>query len=324
MANVAITTPATEAANAKLIDPGVKKVWFDEFSQLAPKLDSVFNVSSMDGAYEEHTSYAGLGEAESLSEGETYGEDAVLHTYNTTFTAQKYGKMMPVSYELLDDQYAKVAGQTKSAARATARTVEKLGAQVYNKAFNTSYTSFGDSKPLCSTDHTRADGGSAQSNASSTSIVFSEANLETGVLAMRNQLDDRGNLLDVVPTTILVPPALEKEVIIVTKSEKRSGTADNDANVNGMAEYTGGRLRVIVWNYLGSAAGGSDTAWFLLGGQNELAWKWRKKPYIEKMSKATGEKNDISYWKYGFRAISGWTNWRALWGSQGTAAAYSS
>lgn len=325
MANPAITTPASEAVHSTLIDPGIKKYWFDEFKQLAPKLDKILKVGSMDEAYEVEQSYAGLGELPLVAEGATYTEDAVLETYATTYTPAKYGEFMTVTHELWDDQREKIAGKTQSAARAAARKIESLAASMFNNGFDTAYTSYGDTKPLFSVSHTRADGGTAQSNASATSITLTEANLETGILAMRNTLDDRGNLLDVVPNCLIVPPALEKEALIITKSDKRSETTDNDANVYGMTEYTGGKLNVIVWNYLGAAAGGSDTAWFLLDKpQHKISWKWRVKPRITMQPEAVGAKNDVWHWKTNFRAAYGWSNWVAAWASQGTGAAYAS
>lgn len=322
---MAVTTPASTINNPNLIDPGIKKIWHDEFKQLSPKLEMLYKVENLDGAYEDHTGYTGLTELPVVPEGQSFTEDAPIPTYTTRFTAAKRGIDVPVTYELWADQRAKVAGQVKSKARAVARTIEKIAASAFVNGFNTSYTSYGDAKPLFSTTHTRADGGSAQSNASGTGITLTEANLETAILAMRNQLDDRGNLLDIVPDVLIVPPALEKEAIIITGSDQRSGTADNDANVYNMSEYTGGKMKVIVWNYLGAAAGGSDTAWFLQDSkQHQLTWKWRERPTIKRLPEAVGAKNEVWNWRARFRSDIGWTNWRALWGSKGDGAAYSS
>ncbi len=322
---MAVITPATETSNAKLIDPGIKKYFYDIFKELAPKLDRVFRVESSGEAYEEYSAYAGLGSVPQIDEGETYPEDAVLATYTTTLTQKKYGLLVPVSHELYDDQREKIAGKTQAAARALARKIETLGASVYVNGFNTSYISYGDTLPLFSTAHTRADGGSNQSNASSTGITLTEANLETGLLAMRTQLDDRGNMKDIVPSKLVVPPALEKEAIVITKSDKRSDTADNDANVYAMSQYTGGMLDVVVWDYLGAAAGGSDTAWYLLDDSSHLVtWMWREKPRIVMAPESVGFKNDIWYWKARFRAAYGWADWRGVWGSRGDGVAYAS
>jgi len=325
MANTAVSVPETVAANSKLVDPGIKAVLADEYKMLDEKLMKVFKSVELRTISEEFAGYAGLAGIPLVDEAEEFGEDAIMHTYDTTLTAYKYGQLMPISYELLEDDLSGAIEKAKYGSRALVRKAEELGSDVFNHAFNTSYTSYGDSLPLCSTAHTRADGGSNQSNASSTSVVLSEANLETGIIAMREQLDDRGNLISVVPNVLLVPPALEKEAIEITKSANRSGTADNDVNVYNMKQYTGGQLNVIVWDYLGAAAGGSDTAWFLLSqGDHQVNWGWRRKPAVKRLDESVGAKNEIYYWKMSFRAAYGWRDWRGVWGSQGDASSYAS
>ena len=324
MANVASITPATVASNSKLVDPGVKAVLADNYSMLDEKLMKIFKSVEMRTISEEFAGYAGLGSIPLVNEAAEFSEDAILHTYDTTLTAYKYGELLSISYELLEDDLSGAIEKAKYGSRALVRAAEKLGADVFNNGFSTSYTSYGDGKPLFSVGHTRADGGTAQSNASATGIVLSEENLETAILAMRSQLDDRGNLVSIVPNILLVPPALEKEALIITKSSNRSDTADNDTNVYNLREYTGGQLKVVVWDYLGAAAGGSDTAWFLLSSQDhQLSWGWRRKPAVKKLEEAVGAKNEIAYWKMSFRAAYGWRDWRGVWASKGDAQAYS-
>ena len=323
MANTKIHTPASVAANANLVDPGIKAVLADEYSMLDEKLMRVFRPIEMRTISEEFSGYAGLAGVPKVAELEEFSEDALMHTYNTTFTALKYGRLLPISYELLEDDLSGAIEQAKYASRALSRKTEELGASVLNNGFNTSYTSYGDGRPLFSVEHTRADGGTNQSNASGSGIVLSEANLETGILAMRNQLDDRGQLISVVPNTLLVPPALEKEALIITKSSNRSETADNDSNVYNMKEYTGGQLKVVVWDYLGAAAGGSDTAWFLQSeGDHQINWGWRRKPSVKRLDESVGAKNEAYFWRMSFRAASGWRDWRGVWGSKGDAESY--
>lgn len=324
MANIAVSTPATIAANAKLVDPGIKAVLADEYSMLDEKLMKLFKPVEMRTISEEFAGYAGLGSIPEVNEAGEFGEDAIMHTYDTTLTAAKYGQLLPISYELLEDDLSGAVEKAKYGSRALVRKAEDLGSSVFANAFSTSYTSYGDGKPLCSTGHTRADGGSAQSNASATGITLTEENLETGILAMRGQLDDRGNLISVVPNVLLVPPALEKEALIIAKSANRSDTANNDLNVYNMREYRGGMLKVVVWDYLGAAAGGSDTAWFLLSeADHQVNWGWRRKPSVKKLDEAVGAKNEVAYWKMSFRAAYGWRDYRGVWGSKGDAGVYS-
>jgi len=326
MANSLVpVAPVTVAANSKLIDPGIKAVLADSYSVLDEKLMKIFKTVDMRTLSEEFAGYAGLGSIPIVNELGEFSEDAIMHTYDTTLTAFKYGELLSISYELLEDDLSGAVEKAKYGTRALVRKAEAIGASVFNNGFNTSYTSYGDAKPLFSVSHTRADGGAAQSNASATGITLTEDNLETAILAMRSQLDDRGNLISIVPDTLLVPPALEKEALIITKSSNRSGTANNDANVNNMREYTGGQLKVVVWDFLGAAAGGSDTAWFLLSStDNQIKWGWRRKPSVKKLEEAVGAKNETAYWKMSFRAAFGWLDFRGAWGSKGDGATYAS
>lgn len=78
--------------------------------------------------------------------------------------------------------------------------------------------------------HPRKDGSTAQANTfptATTQLTLTDTNLETARISVMRQLDDRGK-----PTrsgsgklVLVVPPELEKTAIIITKSEKRSGTA---------------------------------------------------------------------------------------------------
>jgi hypothetical protein len=169
----------------------------------------------------------------------------------------------------------------------------------------------GDAKYLCSTLHPRADGGTAQLNASSTGITLSEANFNTGLLAMRGQLDDKGMKIGVKADTLVVPPALEKTAQILTQSQLRSGTADNDYN------YYKGIVKVISWDWLSSS-----TAWFLLdSSMHELNWFWRVRPdFKQDNAFDTG----YSLYKTRMRCSKGWSDWRGVWGSKGDAGAYAS
>ena len=58
---------------------------------------------------------------------------------------------------------------------------------------------------------------------------------------------------------LVVPTALDKNARIITGSELRSNTANNDVNI-----YSGGAVGVMSSHWLGAANSGSDTAWFLV------------------------------------------------------------
>ena len=186
------------------------------------------------------------------------------------------------------------------------------------------YTSYGDALPLCSTVHTRPDGGSTQSNASSIGITLTEPNLETAINALRGQLSGTGRLLAVGGgnLTIMVPFALEKEAVIITGSTKRSGIADNDLN------WYLGRVNVYVNPFIMASisdldgGAGSDTAWFLFEkGSHGLTFIWDKQPVYRSWE---DEDTDAMYTKVYFSAQTAWQGWYGLWASKGNGASYGS
>jgi hypothetical protein len=322
-----MATPGTISQYAKLIDPAVRKYAIDEYTRLEPQLDKVFVVETAQDANELEAMYTGLGAVSDVAEGATIPEDAPIEGYSTTYTQVKRAQTIPITYEVKlfekADLIKKVAGM---AGQAMANKVEKSASSVFRNGFNTSYTSYGDAKPLFSVSHLRADGGTSYSNASSTGITLTEANLEVAQIAIEELLDDRGEPIGIFADTLLVPAALRKEALIITKSDLRSGTADNDINVyKSMSAYKGATLpNVIVWNYLASYLGGSDYAWFLLASKDhKIKFKWGEKPKVE-MDDSVGFKNDVMYWKIRGFWTTGWSNPRGVWGSKGDGAAYAS
>jgi len=74
------------------------------------------------------------------------------------------------------------------------------------------------------------------------------------------QKDQSGVIRGSAPAVLLVPPALWKHAREITDSALIADSGNNNINVYRSA------LGITVWtsHWLGAAAGGSDTAWFLL------------------------------------------------------------
>lgn len=315
----------TSMSISEVIDPGVKKHFVDEYTMIKPQLSKIFNVGKQTSKTDEYENYTGLANVATVPEMGTYPEDLPIKAYGVSITPVKKGLLFPVTMEMR--KWAKaneIWDGAKHLARALARDVEIQAASVLNNSQDTDYTSMTDTKPLGSTDHTRADGGSAQSNASATGIVFSETNLEVGLLALEEgQKDDRGQVISIFGDRIIIPPALRKEVLVALKSDGRSDSADNDTNVyNSMQEYYGS-IDILIWDYLAAANGGSDTRWFLEDkSTSKLMWQWAIRPKTEREDK-TGFKQDVVNYKGMYYAGKGWRDWRGLWISAGDTAAYS-
>ena len=291
-----------------LLEPGLRKIFDDKFKEMPEVFSSIFHVTSSTTDTERDSAMTGFGLLTQTGEGAPISYEDPIQMYDTIYVHLKYTKGFKVSEELVeDDRYNVIKKKPAALAKSCRRTAEFLAAQVLNNAFSSG--TGGDAKYLCSTLHPRADGGTAQSNASSTGITLTEANLNTALLAMRGQLDDKGMKIAVKADTIVVPPALEKTAQILTNSKLRPGTADNDFN------YYEGLLKVISWDWLTSS-----TAWFLLdSSEHELNWFWRVQPeFKQDNSFDTG----MALYKSRMRCSRGWSDWRGVWGSAGDGAGY--
>jgi len=294
-----------------LLEPGFREIFDDAFNEMPMVFPSIFNVDSSGKQDEKDSAVSGFGLLQLTNEGEQIDYEDPVQMYDITYTHQKYTKGFKVSEEMFeDDQYNIIRKKPAQLARAARRTAESSAANVFNRAFNTSYLG-GDGKPLCSTSHPRSDGGTSQSNASSTGITLTESNLETGRLASREQLDDKGMRIQTMPNVIVVPIDLEKDADIITGSSLRAGTADNDLNT-----YKG-KFKIIGWEYITV----NNTAWFLLdSNQHKLQWFWRIKPEFKQDNAFdTG----MALFKVRTRFSNGWSDWRGVWGSLGDGSAYS-
>jgi hypothetical protein len=292
------------------LDPAIRKIFFDRYDEEPQVMPMVFNIMTSDRDSEKLSGATGFGKMIQTSELGSLDYEDPLAMYKTTITHLKYTKGFKVSQELVeDDQHNVISQMPRALAKSVVYTTEYHGASVFNNAFSTSYTSYGDGKPLCSTSHTRADGGTAQSNANTSGIVFSETNLETGRLALEKALNDKGQIVNFKADTLLIPIELRKSAQIITESTMRPGTANNDVNV-----YDG-VFKVIPWRYLTST-----TAWFLMDKSNHLVdWIWRVRPEFKSDFNFDA---DAALYKVRVRFGFGWADWRGVFGSKGDASSY--
>lgn len=296
------------------LTPGFHKIFDDGFAEEPMMLEQIFSVQSSDKDTERDSSIGGFALPFETSEGEPITYDNVYEGYDVTYRHKKYTLGFKVTREAIEDElYRMVKRRPAEMGRAMRRGAENQASNVFNNGFSTSYLG-GDSKPLFSTSHPRPDGGTAQSNASSTGITLTETNLETGRLALEGQLDDRGQIVDITADCLVIPRQLDKTAHEIIDAPMRSGTADNDPN------YFKGMFDIKKWKYLTSS-----TAWFLLDkstvtGRGTLTWFWRRRPEFK-----NDELFDTEYavYKSTMRLSRGWSDWHGVWGSAGDGSAYS-
>lgn len=307
----------------ELLYPGIRKAIDDGFREYKGVYRAVANVETTDREFFDDLDMTGISTFDAVPEGSTIPSETPLQGYKTRYTIIDYGKTIPLTHKMMrGDLYGVNTVQKlfRKLGRGANRTIDEGFWSMFNNGFNTSYTSYGDAKPLFSTAHPRKDGGTAQSNASSTSAPLSVDALFTAQNALREVLDHKGQLVDIGEgkLTLIVPPALEKKAVEITESVLDPESANNAIGYH----YYRGNIDVLVCKWISAAASGSDTAWFVVANADHM------------LNLVMREGFETEYWEdkdtrtikvRGTLAFAyGWSSWYGTYGSQGTGAAYSS
>lgn len=236
-----------------LLDPGLRKIFWDQYREIPSMIPNLFDVQTSSKATEEDTSIGGMGDFPEFEGRVQY--DSVDQLWKPVYRHTEYAKGFQIERTLYDDdQYSVINRQPQRLAMSAWRTREAKAAEVFNNA--TSAVGF-DGVVLGSASHPLAPGSSStQSNLFAYSL--SAANLSTVRLAMRAWTDDRGNLANIRPDTLLVPPELWETARKIVESPQgyESGSADFTPNVHA------GQFRLMSWEYLTDA-----NRWFLIDSQ---------------------------------------------------------
>lgn len=179
-----------------------------------------------------------------------------------TFNVAKFAKSIRIPKEFFDDNkhssYEKMVANFARRARTT-RDRNAMAAFRNHSSITTS-----DGVAFGSASHTNLNGDTVSNLL--TSSALTETTLNNAITALLEMKSQDGELDGFMPKTLLVPPKLFKTASEITKSEKRSGTANNDINVYSDAYG----IYVATSQFLGAAAGGSDTTWFLLSDDHSV------------------------------------------------------
>lgn len=297
-----------------ILDPRFRKIYGDELKILPQVGPSIFHMETSTRNIEKESSASGLSKLIRRAEGQAISYEDELQGFDVTYTHVEDALGTSVSNQLWeDDQFNVIKRKPAHLAQAKIRTQEQMMADVFNYAFTagggglSTFTS-SDALALASSAHTREDGGSTQSN--TTTSDLNENAIENGLIAMQQTLDHKGQLYMSQADTLVVAPALEKEARILLDSQLRVGTNNNDIN-----PYQG-KLKIVVWKFLASVAGGSDTAWFLLDSSlHQLNFFQRSDRGLEGPDWDFDTKT--ARWTVDVRHSVGFSGWRGIYASKG-------
>lgn len=300
---------------------------YDQGNDLySPGVAGIMHVTAGEGAQKNYTGKTPAGVLKKFAEGDAVPSTVRTKTYTTKVVYNNYGESLQVTKNQIEDRdFGSDLDEMKDFSKMANYSIDESSMQLFNGGFATTVavngydmTWYGDGNPQFSTVHaTPVVGGSTQSNASSTGIILSHANYETGRLALQLQQTDNGLAMAFTgKNTLVVPAILEKKAKETIDSDLTPESGNNALN------FFKGSADILTTVFLDSANGGSNTAWFIVKtGDHKLYFEERQAKRLEKAV-------DILTKTVTFTVDARWANyskeWKGTWGSKGDLASYSS
>lgn len=219
----------TTGNHPKALWPGVN-AWFGrQYDEHKVEYTDLFETNTSRKAYEEDVQVTGFGLVPVKPEGQATVYDSETQGFTKRYTHVAYSSGFIVTHEEMADNLYEVVGKRRSRALAFSfrQTKENVGANVYNRGFNSAYKG-GDGKELFATDHPTKAG--TFSNELAVAADLSEASLEDLCIQIMQATNDRGLKISLMPKCLIVPPQLVFEAERITKSTLQNDTANNAIN----------------------------------------------------------------------------------------------
>jgi len=304
------------AANwAELLTPQTTEAFFAGFTndgRRASLVSNLYRMESSQRAFEEH-----LGVGQFSSEGWNFEKTGRVEYddrnkgYLKRYTHVEFAKGFTVQRKLIDDNlFPIVFDDARELGDSAFRKREKAGASVFINAF-TDTGSDADGFPIAGPDavglaslvhpNSPSDTGATQANEGT--LALTKDNVRTTRQDQMDLKDDRGDILNIMPDMLLVPPELEDDALVIMRSSLDPNSANNAVNPQA------GRFTVVTWHYLTDS-----NAWFMIDSgrmKRDLIW-------YERVPVEFDKEKDFDTLQAKFRAYMrysrGWRDWRWIYG----------
>lgn len=216
---------------AKLMSPGINKVYDEEQKKNINEYLYWFDVQNSERAYEEDQEIVGSGLAGIKPEGNSINYATMSQGYKTRYNQVTVAQGMIFTMEEIKyNLYLKgIKSKTPYLQNALYQTKEYIAANLFiNNAFDTNYP-IGDGAALVSTSHPTSSG--LQSNLLSTASNLSQAAIEDLVTQIENSKSSAGHVNPLKSMSLHVGTANMWEAYRILGSTLQSDTAENAVNV---------------------------------------------------------------------------------------------
>ena|SRR3990167_2170625 len=274
---------------------------YDTFSPVYPQL---FQIETMTSGYDKVTSGLGMGKLSERKEGDKIVASNLLEGFTVIAKSRTFSDSYYMTMEFVEDTPPEKISNILRAystewANGVISTKEAFAANFFiygaytagHDVFNNTITGvvddptgdlIYDGKPFfaASGNNHPAKNGSTYYN-SIGALSLSAPNLQTAYTLMTstNNRNERGEIVSIMPDTLLIPPALHFTAKTLLESELVTGSANNDKNT------VQNLVTPIEWQYF------TDTdAWVLGARQKGLTFYERKSPVIDFYQDETDKK----------------------------------
>jgi len=244
---------------SRLLVKGVKNVFGQAYEQHAQQCTMLFDTEQSRKAFEQDQQFEGFGLAPVKLEGAGVAYDSQQEGFSPKFQNLTYAKGFIVTKEAMaDNLYNLFEKRARALAFSMQQTKENVGANIYNRGFNSAFTMVGgDGVELFSDAHVNGPSDSTTfSNKLAVPAALSEASLEDMLIQINEATDPRGLRIALRGERLIVPPKLGFEAERILNSVLQNDTGNNAINaVRSTGMLPAGHM---VNNYLTS-----NSAWFI-------------------------------------------------------------
>jgi hypothetical protein len=293
-----------------LLEPKISNIWNEAYPQRAVEYTSFVNLRTTGKAAVTDYKLTDFGSLRLKGEGEAIQYDDPISGPSKVYNPVRFGLGYKITDEMKkNDLYGQVDRLERALIKSAVDLQEVTAAYLLNNAFGTtaadgfSATGF-DALQLCSTAHTRLDGGANQRNRPSTDVDLSPTAVQNCLIDFHNYKDERGRPSLIRPKMLIISPEDQFTAKEILQSEYKPGTANND--INALKDEG---LSFMISHYK------TDTdAWFAIGDQHDLNFIWETRP-------RTGMEEDFDTDVIKHKVVEGFFvgfgEWRGFWGTSG-------
>ena len=221
----------SRAQLAKELEPGLNALFGMEYDRYENEHAEIFDTESSDRAFEEEVLIVGFGNASVKEEGQGVEFDSASEGFTARYTHETVALAFSLTEEAVEDNlYDRLGARyTKALARSMAHTKQVKAAAILNNAFTAGASAGGDGVALCDASHPLTSGGTF-ANEPSTAADLNETSLEDALISIAGFVDERGLIIALRGTKLIIPRQLQFVAERLMVSNLRVGTADNDVN----------------------------------------------------------------------------------------------